>query len=151
LNLKPDVVPPSFRSEELVTALKEKVNGQRLLLARANRGRELLRQELAAMAHVDEIAVYSQMEVVEEHPELLLALSRGEFGFVTLTSSNIARALFHALDETARKRIQNGTIRLVSISPVTSATIRELGFPVAAEAKEYTSAGVIQALLELNA
>jgi uroporphyrinogen III methyltransferase/synthase len=151
LNLTPDVVPANFRSEELVETLKAKVKGQRLLLARADRGREVLREELAKLAQVDQVAVYSQIDVVQSHPELLLALSRGEIGFVTLTSSNIARAFLNALDETGRMRIHNGTVKLISISPVTSGTIRELGFPVAAEAKEYTSEGVVQALLELKA
>jgi uroporphyrinogen III methyltransferase / synthase len=150
-HLQPDVVPASFRSEDLVAALKDKVNGQRVLLARADRGREILREELAALAKVDQVAVYAQVDVISHHPELLLALSRGEIGYVTLTSSNIARAFFNALDETARQRVRNGSVKLVSISPVTSATIRELGFPVAAEATEYTAAGVIQALLKLKA
>jgi uroporphyrinogen-III synthase len=35
---------------------------------------------------------------------------------------------------------------LVSISPVTSATIRELGLPVAAEAAVYTGEGIVEAL-----
>jgi uroporphyrinogen-III synthase len=35
----------------------------------------------------------------------------------------------------------------VSISPITSATLRELGLEPAAEAREYTMEGVAQALL----
>jgi len=150
-NLKADVVPGSFRSEELVAVLKEKVRGQRILLARADRGREVLREELAALAIVKQVAVYSQVDVIADHPEQLLTVSRGEIGFVTLTSSNIARAFLNALDETAKMRIHNGTVKLVSISPVTSGTIRELGFPVAVEATEYTADGVIEALLKWKA
>jgi uroporphyrinogen-III synthase len=40
-------------------------------------------------------------------------------------------------------------VKLVSISPVTSDTIRELGLPVAAEATEYTGSGVVDALVRL--
>jgi uroporphyrinogen III methyltransferase/synthase len=149
-NLKADVVPDNFRSEELAAALKEKVKGQRILLARADRGRDILRQELETLANVEQIAVYSQVDVVRDHPEMLLAISRGEVAYVTLTSSNIARAFLNALDETAKMRIHHATVKLVSISPVTSGTIRELGFPVAAEAMEYTAEGVIQALLRLK-
>ncbi|HLW66034.1 MAG TPA: uroporphyrinogen-III C-methyltransferase, partial [Gemmataceae bacterium] len=150
-NLKADVVPASFRSEDLVGVLKDKVKGHRILLARADRGRELLREELAAIAKVDQVAVYSQVDVICDQPELLLMLSRGEIAYVTLTSSNIARAFLNVLDETARLRIHNGSAKLVSISPVTSATIRELSFPIAAEATEHTADGVIQALLKLTA
>jgi uroporphyrinogen-III synthase len=45
--------------------------------------------------------------------------------------------------------IQTGRVKLVSISPVTSATIHEVGLTVAAEAKEYTSVGLVEALINL--
>jgi uroporphyrinogen-III synthase len=38
-------------------------------------------------------------------------------------------------------------VRLVTISAVTSAAVRELGLPVAAEAREATAEGVVQALI----
>jgi uroporphyrinogen III methyltransferase / synthase len=37
--------------------------------------------------------------------------------------------------------------KIVSISPVTSATLRELGFEPAAEAGSYTMGGVVDAIL----
>ena len=49
-HLEPDLVPDEYRSENLAAALRERVRGQRVLLARADRGRELLREELAAVA-----------------------------------------------------------------------------------------------------
>ncbi len=36
--------------------------------------------------------------------------------------------------------------RLASISPITSATLAELGYEVAAEAQEYTMAGIVAAI-----
>ncbi len=74
-------------------------------------------------------------------------LRRGEMDYITLTSSNIARSLLGGLDAESSRLIRSGSVRLVSISPVTSATIRELGFPVAAEGGEFTSEGVVRALL----
>ena len=41
--------------------------------------------------------------------------------------------------------------KIVSISPVTSATLRELGFNPAAEAKVYTMAGVVDAIVNADA
>ncbi|MCI0459597.1 MAG: uroporphyrinogen-III synthase, partial [Gemmataceae bacterium] len=76
---------------------------------------------------------------------------RGEIDYVTLTSSNIARALLRTLDEACRRRLESGEVQLVSISPVTSAAIRELGLPVAAEATEYTMPGLLDALVRLAA
>ncbi|MFL5342617.1 MAG: uroporphyrinogen-III C-methyltransferase [Gemmataceae bacterium] len=145
-HLTADLVPASFRSEEFALELKPRVAGKCVLLARADRGRELLRQELSAVAQVEQITVYSQIDAIDPDSDVLLALSRGEIGYVTLTSSNIARAVLGSLDETARMRIHEGAVQLASISPVTSAAIRELGFPVAVEAAEYTVDGLVAAL-----
>jgi uroporphyrinogen III methyltransferase/synthase len=148
-HLEPDVVPPVFNSEGLAAALKDRVGGQRILLARADRGRELLRQELAKVATVDQIAVYSQVDAVGQDSEAIASLRRGEIDYVTLTSSNIARALNAALDDTCRARVADATVKLVTISPETSAAVKALGLPVAAEARTYTSEGLVQVLIEL--
>ena len=79
---------------------------------------------------------------------VLEELKTGHVDYVTLTSSNIARALVGSLDAPGLAALRDGRVRLVTISPVTSAAVRELGLPVAAEAKEYTSAGVVAALVE---
>ncbi len=147
--LEPDLVPAVYRSEELAQALKDQVAGQRVLLARADRGRELLRQELTTVAEVEQVAVYSQVDAVDPRSAVFDYLRRGEIDYVTLTSSNIARAFLHALDEPNRCRVLNGEVRLVTISPETSKAVAELGFPVAATATVYTSAGVVDALVGL--
>ena len=67
--------------------------------------------------------------------------------FVTLTSANIARSLLERLDATCLRRIDAGEIKLVSISPVTTAEVEKLGYKVAAQAKEATAEGVIEALI----
>jgi uroporphyrinogen III methyltransferase / synthase len=148
--LRADVVPAAtFSSEGLVAALKPHVAGARVLLARADRGRELLRDELAQVATVEQVAVYEQADVVEPDAAVLDALRRGEIRFVTLPSSNIARGVLGGFDETIRGRVERGEIRLVAISPETGNAIRELGFPVAAEATTFTEDGLIQAVVEL--
>jgi uroporphyrinogen III methyltransferase/synthase len=146
-HLEPDLVPPEYRSESLAAALRERVRGQRILLARADRGREILRDDLAAVADVNQVAVYSQVDSAEPDPALLEQLSQGRIDYVTLTSSNIARGLVKALSPTGLGPFRDGTVRLVSISPVTSAAVRDLGLPVAAEAVEYTTDGVVAALV----
>lgn len=150
-HLDADLVPAEHRSEALAAALKPLVTGKRVLLARADRGRDVLRQELAAVAEVEQVAVYSQVDAVDPGHEVFDLIRRGEIEFVTLTSANIARAFLNALDETGRVRIEQGTLKLVSISPVTSAAIRELGGRVAGEAEVYTMDGVVTALLRLAA
>jgi uroporphyrinogen III methyltransferase/synthase len=151
-HLEPDVVPAEFRSEALAAALGERVAGQAVLLARADRGRELLREELVRTARrVEQVAVYRQVDAVDAGAPVLDCLRRGEIDYVTVTSSNSARALVGALDEVCRGRLESGAARLVSISPVTSAAVRELGLPVAAEATVYTGPGLVEALVRLAA
>jgi uroporphyrinogen III methyltransferase/synthase len=148
--LRADVVPTStFSSEGLADAMKPHVAGKRVLLARANRGRELLREELAKVATVDQVAVYDQADIAEPDATILDSLRRGEIRYVTLPSSNIARGVLGGFDETIRGRIERGEIRLVAISPETGNAIRELGLPVAAEATTFTEDGLIQAVIEL--
>jgi uroporphyrinogen III methyltransferase / synthase len=149
--LEPDLVPPEYRSESLAAALKERAAGQRVLLARADRGRDLLRQELSAVAEVEQVAVYSQVDAAEIDLELLEQVNQGHIDYITLTSSKIAEALIRLLEPTARRRIRSGEVQLVSISPVTSAAIRRLDLPVAAEAAEFTAAKVVEALTALAA
>ena len=150
-HLHPDLVPPHFQSEDLAAALLTRIQvGQRVLLARADRGRDVLRQQLASICQVEQIAVYSQVDAVESDDEVMNALRRGEIEFVTLTSSNIARSLLDRLDATCRRRIESGEIKLVCISPVTSAEVQRLGYHVAAEATQATTDGMIEALIKLT-
>lgn len=149
-HLRADVVPETYSSEGLATVLTPLVSGQRVLLARANRGRDLVRAELAKVAaHVEQVTVYDQVDAIEPGPVVLDALRRGEIRYVTLPSSNIARGILRAFDDTIRGRTLRGEIRLVAISPETARTIGELGYPVAAVAAVFTEDGLIDAVVDL--
>jgi uroporphyrinogen III methyltransferase/synthase len=147
--LEPDLVPSRYQSEDLAAVLVPAIApGQRVLLARADRGRDVLRQELGSRCDVEQIAVYSQVDAVELDDDVLDHLRRGEIDYITLTSANIAKSLLGRLDETCLARIQTGRTRLVTISPVTSAEVKSRGLPVAAEASEATLNGVLAALAQ---
>ncbi len=85
--------------------------------------------------------VYRSTDVVTPDPEIAAALAAGQIDWVTVTSSAIAKSLVKLFGEQLRKS------KIVSISPVTSATLRELGFQPAAEAVSYTMSGVVDAIL----
>lgn len=149
-HLEADLLPESFNSEGLVAQLREKVIGRRVLLARADRGLDLLREELSKVAQVEQIAVYSQRDTILGTTSTVLeALRRGEVDYISLTSSNIARGLLRGLDQETQMRIRRGEILLVSISPRTSAAVREMGFEVAGEATEYTTSGVVEVICQM--
>src|SRR5207302_6335557 len=84
-HLQPDLVPPRYQSEDLAAALRTRLGpGQRVLLARADRGRELLREQLAQVCTVEQVAVYCQVDAVEADEAVLGALRRGEIDDITL-------------------------------------------------------------------
>ena len=131
-----------YRAEALAELLAKDARGKRFLLARASRGREVLAETLrAAGGEVEQIVVYRSTDVATPNPEIAAALAAGQIDWVTVTSSAIAKSLVKLFGEQLRKS------KIVSISPVTSATLRELGFQPAAEAVSYTMSGVVDAIL----
>lgn len=141
-HLDVELTPPEFRAESLAEALSWEAAGKRFLLARASRGREILAERLReAGAKVDQIVVYTSRNVQQPEPGVAEILHAGGFDWVTVTSSAIARAL-HAMFGSALE-----SSRLASISPITSQTLRELGHEPAVEAGEFTTQGLIEAIL----
>jgi uroporphyrinogen III methyltransferase/synthase len=68
-------------------------------------------------------------------------LAASQIDWTTVTSSAIARSLALMFGPDLKKT------RLASISPITTATLAELGFPPDAEACTYTMSGVVEAIL----
>lgn len=148
-HLEPDLVPKAYRSEELAAELRQRVAGQRILLARADRGRDLLRDELSGVALVEQVAVYTQVDGPWD-AAVAGQLEGGEIDLIPFTSSNIARSILGRLGVEGRRLIESGRMQLVTISPVTSAAVKEMGFPVAREATEYTTGGLLEAVIEVT-
>lgn len=140
--LRADLIPGEYRAEILAEQLAAEAPGQRFLLARASRGREVLAERLsAAGGTVDQIVVYSSTDVKAADPRVAAALSAGRIDWVTVTSSAIARSLVALFGDALRQS------KLASVSPVTSEALRQLGYEPAAEATQYTMEGLIQAII----
>jgi uroporphyrinogen III methyltransferase/synthase len=146
-HLRADLVPEEFRSESLAVALGQAAEGSRILLARADRGRTLLKDELQHLADVDQVAVYHNVDAESLPDHVLMRIEAGTIDWVTLTSSAIASRFHALLSDTARQRIGQ-EVRLASLSPVTSATVAHLGWPVALEASVFTWEGLVDSLVE---
>jgi uroporphyrinogen III methyltransferase/synthase len=146
VRLRADLVPPSYRSESLAAALGPQAKGQRVLLARADRGRTLLKDELERLADVRQVAVYTSSDAGSLPAGVVTRIVDGTVDWITLTSSAIAARLHALLPDDARARIGR-EVGLASISPVTSQTAVRLGWTVAVEASEYTWEGLIRSLV----
>jgi len=135
--IKADVVPERSVAEALVEALVD-VPIERALIARAEEARDVLPDALRARgAEVDLLALYRT--VAEPLDDRARAAALGA-DYATFTSASSAR-FFH---EAA------GTLdgpRLISIGPVTSEQLRELGYEPAVEASDHTPDGLVAALI----
>jgi uroporphyrinogen III methyltransferase / synthase len=141
-HLRADLQPDEYRAESLAEALAASASGQKFLLLRASRGREILYEQLSgAGALVEQVVVYESRDVLEPEGEIATAMQAGRIDWTTATSSAIARALVDLFGSSLHQS------RLLSISPLTSSVLQERGFRVAAEATEYTTDGMIAALL----
>jgi uroporphyrinogen III methyltransferase/synthase len=149
-HLRADLVPDSYRSETLAAALGQRAAGKKILLARADRGRTVLREELERLANVDQVAVYRNTDAPSLPEEVVERIRDGTLDWITLTSSAITARLYELLPETARQKVGRD-VRLATISPVTSEAAAALGWSVAAEASEFTWEGLIRALVERTA
>lgn len=149
--VEPSIVPVRYRAEGLVDALRTigPEVGRRVLIARAEQAREVLPQELRALGfEVDVVPVY---RVVTAHPreDVLELLTHGDVSAVVFASGGTARSFIEAVQSVgmdARKVLVGPVV--VSYGPVTTEALHELGIPVDVEAKESTSASVVQALVE---
>ena len=146
-----DCMPSRFQSEGLLEALVGDrggglPRGSRLMLLRADRGRDLLRRELEAKGHeVAEIQAYTSRSLETIDPALLTALDRDGLDWITITSSAIAEAAVGLFGE------RLGSWKIASISPVTSATLRATGHVPAVEAREPTAAALVEAMADHEA
>jgi uroporphyrinogen III methyltransferase/synthase len=141
-HLQADLEPSEHRAEALAEALSGLASGQQFLLVRASRGREVLAESLRnAGGQITQVVAYESSDVQEPDAEIVDLLDRGRIDWITVTSSAIARSLVNLFGA----RLQR--TRLASVSPITSATLRELGFEPAAEAIDYTFDGVVRAIL----
>jgi uroporphyrinogen III methyltransferase/synthase len=145
-HLRADLIPPSFRSESLAEELAKVAAGSRILLARADRGRTILQDELRTLARVDQVAVYRNVDAETIPADVLGRVEGGTVDWITLTSPAIARRLHAVLSPEARPRVGRD-VKLATISPVTTAAARDLGWEVAAEATVHTWDGLVEALI----
>lgn len=136
-----DVVPEQFVAEALVEALAG-VPVRRALVARARVARDVLPDALRERgAAVEVVDLY---ETVAERLSDDERAAAGAADYVTFTSSSTVRFFLEAL---GGPEALSPTTRLVSIGPVTSATLREHGLEPHVEAARHDVDGLVEALL----
>jgi uroporphyrinogen-III synthase/uroporphyrinogen III methyltransferase/synthase len=142
---KVDFVPEEYVAESLADGMSGQVTGAKLLIARAAVARDILPDSLrAAGGEVDVVDVYRNVLPEAAPQQLRQALVDG-LAAATFTSSSSATHLAEAA-RAAGVAWPFAGVPAISIGPVTSQTLRDLGWPPAAEAAPSDISGLIVAV-----
>jgi uroporphyrinogen III methyltransferase/synthase len=140
--MTPALVPQRFIAEELADALAAAMTpGARILLARAAGARDVLPEQLRARgAQVDVLETYRAVPPPGVGPRLTAALPGVDM--ITFTSSSTVRHFVDAMPGALAERV-----RIACIGPITAQTARDLGLRVDIIAQEYTTRGLVDAIV----
>ena len=143
--INPDRVPGEFVSEAMVEALSDvDLNKARVLLPRSEIARDELATGLARLgALVEDLPVYRTVTPQESRSKALKALNDGTIDIVTFTSSSTVANLVDMLDGNAGLL---DDLTIACIGPITTNKAKDLGLNVDIMAREYTTAGLVQAM-----
>lgn len=146
--LQSTFVPESYVAEKLVEGLSGEAAGKRILLARAAVARDVIPDSLrAAGAEVDVVDAYQNV-LPRTAPAQLREAVAGGLDAATFTSSSSASHLAEAA-LLAGVGWPLASVPALSIGPITSQTLRELGWPPAAEADPFDVPGLIAAVVRI--
>jgi uroporphyrinogen III methyltransferase/synthase len=143
LHLKVDRMPAEYVAESLVEAFAgDDLKGKRVLLPRAAVARDVVPVELTRRgATVDVVEAYRTVAPEDAAQQCRAVLSHKPHWIVFTSSSTVNNLVSAAW----REAFQG--IRIASIGPITSCTLREHGLFVDAEANPHTMPGLVEAIL----
>lgn len=144
-----DIVPESYRAESIVKAFaKKNIAGKKILLPRAKQARPVLPLELTKMgAVIDDVEAYVNKAVKDNAGVILKRLKERTIDMITFTSSSTVKNFRALLPSEGLDHLMQG-ITIASIGPVTSETVRNLGFDVHIVAEEYTIQKLCDAIVK---
>ena len=141
-----DVVPDTFVAESLVEALSQyRLKDRRVLITAAAVTRDVIPRALEELgSHVTVVEAYRNIA-----PEGIAPQARDLFAgpacpdWVTFASSSAVDRLVELVGTAALT-----SVRIASIGPITSSTVREHGLEVDAEPLEHTIAALVSSIAE---
>jgi len=142
-----DLLPDGYVAESLLEAIGSQgdLHGARVLIPQAEIARDTLAEGLRKLgAEVDAIPVYRTVAAPGDGAGLALEILAGRIDAVTFTSSSTVHFFVQSVGAAAAT---SDRYRAAVIGPITAATARGYGLPVAIEATEHTSAGLVDALI----
>jgi uroporphyrinogen III methyltransferase/synthase len=146
LHLKVDLMPDEYVAESLLSAFTEEhLAGRRILIPRAAVARDLIPSELTRRgAHVDVAEAYRTLAPADLAERAVEVLARKP-DWIAFTSSSTVKHLEKAAEPGALQGV-----KIASIGPITSQTVRECGLDVDTEANPHTVEGLIAAIVSAS-
>ncbi|HEB70726.1 MAG TPA: uroporphyrinogen-III C-methyltransferase [Desulfobulbus sp.] len=149
--LKADLIPKKFTGEGLAEALIEtNVAGERILLPRALKAREILPKMLdQAGAAVTIAPVYQNVPPQGRKDELRERLENGTIELVTFTSSSTVDNFLTMVDASSDEELHRlmDPVTIAVIGPITADTVRKHGLKVDIQPQQYTIADMVAAIV----
>jgi uroporphyrinogen III methyltransferase/synthase len=149
--IKVDFVPPEFRAEAMVPALSQRrsLDGARVLLPRADIGREVIADDLRQMgAVVTEVIAYRTVLEEPQHdgaPDVYRMLLDGAIDVVTFTSASAVRNFVRIYGRDQAADLLANTAVAV-IGPVTGEAAAQLGIRVTVQPAVFTVPALVEAI-----
>jgi uroporphyrinogen III methyltransferase/synthase len=146
--VKVDLLPTKYVAEGLLAALADRdLRDKAFLIPRARVARDLVPRALKERGARVEVVEAYQTVMPQIPPDELARLLTPPPDAITFTSSSTATNFAKLVGENQLAETLCGTA-IVSIGPITSQSLRQLGLAVTLEASESTMAGLVQALTE---
>lgn len=147
--LKTDLVPREYRAEAILRELKpEEIRGKRILLPRAAEARDILPVTLRQWGgEVDEMAAYRTVAAKGDGTDLRAELLDRKIDMVTFTSSSTVNHFVTLFPADVVGELLAKTA-VACIGPITEKTAEYRGIRVDVVARDYTIAGLTQAIVE---
>ena len=141
-------VPREYRAEGLLEAFAgETIKGKRFLIPRAKVARDVLPDELRKRgAQVDVVEAYRTVAPADSLERARIIFSRHKPTVIAFTSSSTVENFLRLIPEDQRTDDLRG-VKIASIGPITSQTLRRRGLAVDIEASEYTIPSLVEAIV----
>lgn len=151
--LKVDLTPSEYRAEGILRAVAERgdVRGVRMLLPRADIGREVIADELRRQgAEVTEVVAYRTMVVEPERegePDIYRMLLERRIDVVTFTSPSAVRNMVRVLGAEPAADLLQATV-VASIGPVTAEAATHANIRTTIMPEQYTVPALVDAIVK---
>ena len=147
--IQADFVPGVFTSKELGRQLIAHTNlkDKKILLLRSKiASNELVELLQKAGAEINDVAIYTAQQEKNDNRWLIEEINKGRIDWLTFASPSSVDGFFAGIP---RDLVNSANVKVVSIGPVTSERLKNLGVNVDITAVEHTLDGLIDAIEQM--